>query len=437
MKGFSQSISASIVLGAAVARAALPPITVNGNAFFAGNERFYIRGVDYQPGGAAGADTVSGTADPLADSVTCKRDIAHFKDLGLNTIRVYTVDNTANHDECMQALDDAGIYLVVDVNTPQYSLNREDPHTSYNDVYLQSVFATMDAFAKYDNTMAFFSGNEVINNEKSTKCAPYIKAVVRDMKSYRSAQGMRGIPIGYSAADVSQNREQTATYLNCGSEDERSDLFAFNDYSWCDPSTFDASWKSKVDFFKDYSLPLFMSEYGCIETTRHFQEVATLYSSQMTPVYSGGLVYEYSEEGTGYGLTTISGNTVKPKPDYAALKEALQKTPAPSGDGGYHTGNKPSQCPPKTGQWDVSSDLLPAIPEPAIKYMKDGAGKGPGLKGDGSQTAGTPSTGLAKQGSGSGTAAGQETGNADGAGNSLRVGSAALGLVALASALLL
>jgi len=27
-----------------------PPISVRGNAFFAGSTRFYVRGVDYQPG---------------------------------------------------------------------------------------------------------------------------------------------------------------------------------------------------------------------------------------------------------------------------------------------------------------------------------------------------------------------------------------------------
>ena len=28
----------------------LPPVEVRGNAFFAGDERFYVRGVAYQPG---------------------------------------------------------------------------------------------------------------------------------------------------------------------------------------------------------------------------------------------------------------------------------------------------------------------------------------------------------------------------------------------------
>ena len=199
----------------------------------------------------------SNVADPIADVNGCKRDIAEFKKLGINTVRVYTVDNTMNHDACMSALADAGIYLVLDVNTPKYSLNRADPSSSYNDVYLQNVFATIDAFAKYDNTLAFFSGNEVINDAGSTQAAPYVKAVTRDMRQYIGTRGYRKIPVGYSAADVSENRKEMAEYMNCGSDDERSDFFAFNDYSWCDPSSFTTSgWDQKVKNFTDYSIPL-------------------------------------------------------------------------------------------------------------------------------------------------------------------------------------
>ena len=106
--------------------------------------------------------------DPIANVESCRRDVAQFEKLGINTIRVYTVDNTADHDECMRALADAGIYLTLDVNSPLYSINRNDPAGSYNDVYLQSVFATIDKFAGYDNTLLFFSGNEV-----STKLSVY------------------------------------------------------------------------------------------------------------------------------------------------------------------------------------------------------------------------------------------------------------------------
>jgi uncharacterized protein YraI len=157
----------------------------------------------------------------------------------------------------MNALAAAGIYLVLDTDTPKYSINRADPSTSYNSVYLQSVFATIDVFANYTNTLAFLSGNEVINNATNTNCAPYVKAVTRDMRQYLGSRGYRQIPVGYSAADVNSNRKEMAEYMNCGTDDERSDFFAFNDYSWCDPSSFTTSgWDQKVKNFTGYGLPL-------------------------------------------------------------------------------------------------------------------------------------------------------------------------------------
>ena len=365
-------------------------------AFFTGSDRFYIRGVDYQPGGS------SNVADPIADAAGCQRDIPEFKKLGINAVRVYTVDNTANHDECMNALADAGIYLILDVNTPKYSLNRADPSPSYNNVYLQSVFATIDVFAGYSNTLAFFSGNEVINDGPSSAAAPYVKAVTRDMRQYIRDREYRAIPVGYSAADVSQNRLQMAEYMNCGTDDERSDFFAFNDYSWCDPSSFQISgWDQKVQMFSNYGVPIFLSEYGCNTNTRSFQEVTTLYSTQMTAVYSGGLVYEYSEEGNNYGLVTINSGSVTEGADFQALMSAYQNTGNPSGDGGYNQTGGASGCPSYSSPWWlVQNDALPAIPAPALKYMSSGAGKGPGLSGLGSQNAGTQSSGTATPGSG-------------------------------------
>lgn len=193
----------------------------------------------------------------MADSTTCTRDIAEFQKLGLNTVRVYTVDNTANHDACMSALAAANMYLVLDVNTPLYSLNRATPAPSYNSVYLQNIFATIDSFANYTNTLAFFSGNEVINDDSTTSAAPYVKAVTRDMRQYIGSRGYRQIPVGYSAADVDSNRLEMAQYMNCGTDDERSDFFAFNDYSWCDPSSFQISgWEQKVKNFTGYGIPI-------------------------------------------------------------------------------------------------------------------------------------------------------------------------------------
>lgn len=40
-----------------------------------------------------------------------------MKTLGANTIRVYHVDADADHDGCMAAFDDAGIYALIDMDT--------------------------------------------------------------------------------------------------------------------------------------------------------------------------------------------------------------------------------------------------------------------------------------------------------------------------------
>ncbi|TAQ88847.1 hypothetical protein B7494_g2830 [Chlorociboria aeruginascens] len=386
----------------------LTPITITGNAFYQGSDRFYIRGVDYQPGGGTGT-----TSDPIADSDGCARDIPYFTQLGINTIRVYTVDNTANHDTCMNALAEAGIYLVLDTDTPLYSLNRNEPFESYNSVYLQSVFATIDAFANYTNTLAFLSGNEIINSANTTNCAPYIKAVTRDMKQYIGDRSYRAIPVGYSAADVSENQELMANYMNCGTPDERGDFYSINDYSWCDPSSYTTSgWDTLVANYTGYGVPLFMSEFGCITNNRTFEEVSALYNSEMTGVFSGGLVYEYSEEGNGYGIVTISGNTVTPSDQFTYLKNAYAGVTNPSGNGGAMTTSATTTCPTASSEWNVTGDALPALPLSAKKFLSSGAGSGPGLSGAGSQESGgkdTESAGTASAGSGSPTTTGSSS----------------------------
>jgi hypothetical protein len=145
-----------------------------------------------------------------------------------------------------------------------------------------------------------------------------------------------------------------------------------------------------------------LSEYGCNTNTRKFEEVASLYSTQMTSVYSGGLVYEYSEEGSKYGLVTIvSSTSVTELADYTALQTAFKATANPTGDGGYNTTGGASGCPARSANWNVTGDSLPAIPSAAAALMKSGAGTGAGLTGAGSQNAGGTSTGTATAGSGS------------------------------------
>ena len=111
----------------------------------------------------------------------------------------------------------------------------------------------------------------------------------------------------------------------------------------------------------------------------------------MASVFSGGLVYEYSEEGTGYGIVEINGNSVRPiGQQFSDLQQELASTQDPSGDGGYSPNNPPQECPGQSVNWDTkpfTGSTLPACPSGALKYFKTGAGKGPGLNGAGSQEA--------------------------------------------------
>merc|ERR1712230_281127 len=213
---------------------------------------------------------------------------------------------------------------------------------------LQSIFATIDAFAKYSNLLLIINGNEVINERNNTIAAPYIKALQRDMKAYISAREYRNIPVGYAAADVAENVDQQLAYFDCGPD----------------------------------GVPIFMAEFGCITNRRDWNEVAALYSTNMTSVYSGGLAYEYTTEANGYGLVSTTNGKVAPNADFTRLEAAYKKTPNPSGDGGYSATTTASECPPASDDWEVTDDLIPAMPALAQKFMEDGAGKGPGLGDD-------------------------------------------------------
>lgn len=157
--------------------------------------------------------------------------------------------------------------------------------------------------------------------------------------------------------------------------------------------------------------------------------MAALYSEKMSPVYSGGLVYEYTVEGQGdqqkYGLVEIqSSSSVKEDPDFALYQKALADNPAPTGDGGYKTNLAKSECPARSDTWLVDSDGLPAMPPKAKAFFNSGAGQGVGLTGDGSQEVGAESTGTASAGSGAPTRTGGASSSAsgsEGAASGLRV----------------
>ncbi|QID87864.1 Glycolipid anchored surface protein 4 precursor [Saccharomyces pastorianus] len=297
---------------------------------------FFIKGVDYQPGGSS---EVNEKQDPLSNPEACARDILLFQDLGINTVRIYSINPDLNHDACMTMLAMAGIYLILDVNSPLQNqhLNRYEPWSTFNEFYLEHVFKVVEQFSHYNNTLGFFAGNEIVNDKRSAQYSPaYIKELIGSMKKYISAHSARTIPVGYSAADDLSYRISLSEYLECKVEDKPEnsvDFYGVNSYQWCGQQTMQTSgYDTLVEAYRSYSKPVFFSEFGCNKVLpRQFQEIDSLFSDEMYSVFSGGLVYEFSQEDNNYGLVEYQDDgKVQLLADFEQLKMHYQNVEFPS-----------------------------------------------------------------------------------------------------------
>jgi hypothetical protein len=356
-------------VSAATSSSGPPPIEIVGNKFFYSNNgsEFYIRGIAYQ------SDVANETAgqtfsDPLADAASCKRDLPYLQQLLTNVVRVYALNTSLDHTECMQMFGDAGIYVVADLSQPGLSINRDDPQWNV-DLYNRYT-SVIDEFQNYTNILGFFAGNEVTNNNTNTDASPFVKAAVRDMKAYIKSQNYRQIPMGYSTNDDAATREPMAEYFVCGDDSEKVDFYGINMYEWCGDATFQSSgYAARTAEFANLSVPLFFSEYGCNAVQpRTFTEVSALYSSEMTDVWIGGIVYMYFQEANDYGLVTIEAdNSVSTLADFNFLaKELSSVSPTTINSASYTPSSVSIACPASTGLDWKGSDILPPTPNQAV-----------------------------------------------------------------------
>lgn len=275
---------------------AISTISTYGNKFFYENgTQFFIKGVAYQ----------LTSDDPLVDSAQCSRDASLMQELGVNAIRVYHVDASSDHDGCMTAFADAGIYLFVDLDTFDTYILPTTPY--WNQTQYERFTGVMDGFVKYDNTLGFFVGNEVIAQADQSLAAPYIKAAARDLKAYRNSKGYRDIPVGYSAADIAELRPMLQDYLTCGGNTSDSvDFFSLNSYEWCGDSSYSTSGYENLESEAvNFPVPIFFSETGCNTVgTRTFTDQAAIFGENMVNDWSGSIIYEFIEEANHYGLVS-------------------------------------------------------------------------------------------------------------------------------------
>jgi len=106
--------------------------------------------------------------DPLVDNTQCGLDSALMAKIGTNSIRVYHVDPSLDHDDCMKTFADAGIYIWLDLDTFDTQIGQDKPQ--WNQTQLDRFSAVMDTFHKYDNLGGFFVGNEVLTTGMPSQC---------------------------------------------------------------------------------------------------------------------------------------------------------------------------------------------------------------------------------------------------------------------------
>ncbi|CAD0110411.1 unnamed protein product, partial [Aureobasidium uvarum] len=270
-------------------------------------EQFFVRGVVYQPEDKLQRGVIN---DPISDDriLELKQNIVLFKELGINTIYIYFIDNNKQHDKAMKLLEEAGIYVVATVSTPTCSINRSKPYESYNTANVSSFLKTAGIMAGYRNTLAIAAGDSVVNSRSNLPATPVLKAVVRDLKRYllssNKSKGTRIIPVGYSSADALQINQHPGflEYLYFGDKESTIDFWAPKNYGWVGKSGMQMSGWNSLNF----AIPVFLSEYGAnTYLPRQLHESKALYSDPMSRIFSGGCIYEFTDSANGYGLVAM------------------------------------------------------------------------------------------------------------------------------------
>ena len=208
----------------------------------------------------------------------------------------------------------------------------------------------------FPNVLGVLVAEHLINNLDSERCAPVIKAVVRDLKQYMHLKqrscGQRTLPIGFGGGSYKYDRK-VLDYLAAGDRDSCVDFWTVRSCLtelWIlltarQCTGFQLAGKSDADMkgrdelvgcasrvevnaayivqpltfarqierYRGIDIPLFLSEYGAGDTTkapRSFTETPTLYSPQMTEIFSGGCAYEFWQGPNTYGLALLERKVV-------------------------------------------------------------------------------------------------------------------------------
>lgn len=342
-------------------REALPPIPATepiytrGNHFYQGNQRFMIRGICYY---SPEDHPEHLTGDMLDDEHLddLRRDIANFRELGLNTIQVSHLRPSQDHSKAMHLLRDAGIYVLVKLAddgivapTPRQAHGLPPFNPNFNTARhyptqtLECALRLASQFAHHPNTLAFTISGSALRVPATTKIAEVIRALLADTKHYLRLQpSPRRIPVGVSLSDNLSLALLSQTYFLAGPAETRADFLALDSWGWMGArSSFSVSgWKNMIDRLAGLPAPMLLGAFGTPtpEKPRAWTEILSLYSPDMTGVFSGGCVHRYAQRrgsdwyDTMYAVVEVvegsEGREVVKKKEFGTLKERFRTVDA-------------------------------------------------------------------------------------------------------------
>jgi len=304
------------------------PAILKGKRFYKSDtgEYFPVKGIAYYPRPNEGdLSEYSSSVDFFTEEFRSlwEADIRHLRQLGVNTIRIYAVNPSQNHDAFMCALQQNNIYAIVGLlaDCLDCSVGVDEAPACYPTGLKTRGQWVINEFSRYANTLAFSAGNEVTLYAREwgqvNMNAGCQKKFLRDMRQYvESCSGVlntilpRKVPIGMVNWDY--ERELQSLYFNCQTDPtdalETPEWYGLNSYQHCDPDDLLLGWVQLRQDFESYNLPVpvVVAEYGCrergfptidqFEAQRTWQQVDALYNPTYSEVFAGGVVFEFSAE---------------------------------------------------------------------------------------------------------------------------------------------
>lgn len=234
----------------------------------------------------------------LADPDVCKRDLPDFVRLGINTVYVNGVNADLNHAECMLALQDAGIYVLVQLNpiyVNAYSGNGM-PVGDWGYLSENRNSRLVDAFQKFPNTLGFVWKSRAPPASEIGREMVFGRTDIGFLKEYMKKMKYRNIPVG--STGYCHRKSSVIDFFTCGSQTNSVDFYgmlhALNPAGECEvvsPPIYDGS----VEEHRNTTIPLFVFFGDLAKTQPDFPEVADIYANSTTEVFSGGIVTSWYE----------------------------------------------------------------------------------------------------------------------------------------------